>query len=70
MVWLRHSGPNNFGKSNSPFLYLNNYANHPHASGFLPGVAAPKDLPVGARVAVKGFDQKHGLMLEKKAQEK
>jgi uncharacterized OB-fold protein len=35
------------------------------ASGFLPGVAAPKDLPIGARVRVVGFDHKHGLMLEK-----
>jgi hypothetical protein len=35
------------------------------ASGFLPGVAEPKDLPVGAKVRVIGFDQKHGLMLQK-----
>jgi uncharacterized OB-fold protein len=35
------------------------------ASGFLPGVASPKDLPIGARVRVTGFDHKHGLMLEK-----
>jgi len=35
------------------------------ASGFLPGVKDPKDLPVGAKVHVTGFDQKHGLMLQK-----
>ena len=35
------------------------------ASGFLPGVQAPKDLPVGTKVRVKGYDPKHGLMLEK-----
>jgi uncharacterized OB-fold protein len=35
------------------------------ASGFLPGVAEPKDLPVGAKVRVTGFDPKHGLLLEK-----
>ena len=35
------------------------------ASGFLQGVAEPKDLPVGAKVRVAGFDAKHGLLLEK-----
>jgi uncharacterized OB-fold protein len=35
------------------------------ASGFLPGVKEPKDLPVGAKVKVTGFDPKHGLMLQK-----
>jgi Predicted nucleic-acid-binding protein containing a Zn-ribbon len=35
------------------------------ASGFLPGIAEPKDLPVGAKVRVKGYDAKHGLLLEK-----
>ena len=35
------------------------------ASGFLPGIEAPKDLPVGSRVKVKGFDPKHGLVLQK-----
>ena len=35
------------------------------ASGFLPGFKEPKDLPVGAKVKVTGFDQKHGLMLQK-----
>jgi uncharacterized OB-fold protein len=35
------------------------------ASGFLPGISAPKDLPIGTKVKVTGFDQKHGLMLQK-----
>ncbi len=35
------------------------------ASGFLPGIKTPADLPVGAAVRVKGFDEKHGLLLEK-----
>lgn len=35
------------------------------ASGFLPGVGAPKDLPIGAKVRVAGFDHRHGLLLEK-----
>jgi uncharacterized OB-fold protein len=35
------------------------------ASGFLPGVESPKDLPIGSRVKVKGFDPKHGLVLQK-----
>ncbi|MEO9363518.1 MAG: OB-fold domain-containing protein [Nitrososphaera sp.] len=35
------------------------------ASGFLPGIKDPKDLPVGAKVRVAGFDQRHGLLLEK-----
>lgn len=35
------------------------------ASGFLPGIKSPADLPVGANVRVKGFDAKHGLVLEK-----
>jgi uncharacterized OB-fold protein len=35
------------------------------ASGFLPGVADPKDLPIGAKVRVAGFDHRHGLLLEK-----
>ena len=35
------------------------------ASGFLPGIEAPKDLPVGSKVKVKGFDPKHGLVLQK-----
>jgi uncharacterized OB-fold protein len=35
------------------------------ASGFLPGVKSPADLPIGTRVKVAGYDQKHGLMLQK-----
>jgi uncharacterized OB-fold protein len=35
------------------------------ASGFLPGIKDPKDLPVGAKVKVAGFDHHHGLLLEK-----
>ena len=35
------------------------------ASGFLPGVETPQDLPIGTRVRVTGYDQKHGLMLQK-----
>lgn len=35
------------------------------ASGFLPGVKIPADLPIGTKVRVTGFDPKHGLMLQK-----
>lgn len=35
------------------------------ASGFLPGISAPNELPIGARVRVAGFDARHGLLLEK-----
>lgn len=35
------------------------------ASGFLPGVETPNDLPVGSKVRVKGFDPKHGLVLQR-----
>ncbi len=38
---------------------------HLRASGFLPGIKAPADLPIGTKVRVKGFDAKHGLLLEK-----
>jgi uncharacterized OB-fold protein len=34
-------------------------------SGFLPGIATPKDLPIGTTVKVSGFDPKHGLLLQK-----
>ncbi len=34
-------------------------------SGFLPGVKSAKDLPIGAKVKVSGFDSKHGLSLQK-----
>lgn len=35
------------------------------ASGFLPGIKTPADLPIGTKVNVTGYDQKHGLMLQK-----
>lgn len=35
------------------------------ASGFLPGIRDPKDLPIGTKVRVIGYDEKHGLMLQK-----
>ncbi|HXG07954.1 MAG TPA: OB-fold domain-containing protein [Nitrososphaera sp.] len=35
------------------------------ASGFLPGIKTQADLPIGASVRVVGYDQKHGLVLEK-----
>ena len=34
-------------------------------SGFLPGIEGPKDLPVGSKITVAGYDPKHGLMLQK-----
>ena len=35
------------------------------ASGFLAGIKTPEDLPIGSRVKVVGYDNKHGLTLEK-----
>ena len=35
------------------------------ASGFLPGIKKPADLPIGSKVKVTGFDEKHGLVLKK-----
>ena len=35
------------------------------ASGFLPGIKGPADLPIGTKVGVTGYDAKHGLMLQK-----
>lgn len=35
------------------------------ASGFLAGIKSPADLPLGTKVSVAGFDQKHGLILQK-----
>jgi uncharacterized OB-fold protein len=35
------------------------------ASGFLPGIKTPADLPIGTKVKVAGYDPKHGLMLQK-----
>jgi uncharacterized OB-fold protein len=34
------------------------------ASGFLPGVKTPADLPIGTKVMVTAFDPKYGLMLQ------
>ncbi|HZC88901.1 MAG TPA: OB-fold domain-containing protein [Nitrososphaera sp.] len=34
-------------------------------SGFLPGVESPKNLPVGSKITVTGYDPKHGLLLQK-----
>ncbi|MGH9981762.1 MAG: Zn-ribbon domain-containing OB-fold protein [Nitrososphaeraceae archaeon] len=35
------------------------------ASGFLPHIKKPSDLPIGSKVNVQGFDEKHGLVLKK-----
>jgi|ERR671933_1121705 uncharacterized OB-fold protein len=35
------------------------------ASGFLPGIKTPGDLPIGTKVNVAGYDSKHGLILQK-----
>jgi uncharacterized OB-fold protein len=35
------------------------------ASGFLPGVRLPSELPIGSKVKVTGYDKKHGLSLQK-----
>jgi uncharacterized protein len=35
------------------------------ASGFLPGIKTPADLPIGTKVNVAGYDSKHGLILQK-----
>ena len=34
-------------------------------SGFLPGIKSPSDLPIGSKVKVAGFDEKHGLEIKK-----
>ena len=34
-------------------------------SGFLPGIKSPSDLPIGSKVKVAGFDEKHGLVIKK-----
>jgi len=34
-------------------------------SGFLPGVKSTKDLSIGTKVKVAGFNPKHGLLLQK-----
>ena len=35
------------------------------ASGFLPGIKVPADLPIGSKVKVTGYNKKHGLSLQK-----
>jgi uncharacterized OB-fold protein len=34
-------------------------------SGFLKDIRAPSDLPIGSKVQVAGFDEKHGLLLKR-----
>jgi uncharacterized OB-fold protein len=34
------------------------------ASGFLSNIANPADLPIGSKVTVTGYDEKHGLLLK------
>lgn len=34
-------------------------------SGFLKDTQTPSDLPIGSKVQVTGFDEKHGLLLER-----
>jgi uncharacterized OB-fold protein len=34
-------------------------------SGFLKNISAPSDLPIGSKVQVTGFDEKHGLLLKR-----
>ena len=34
-------------------------------SGFLKDVRSPSDLPIGSKVQVSGFDEKHGLILKR-----
>lgn len=34
-------------------------------SGFLPGIKSPSELPIGSKVKVIGFDEQHGLLLNK-----
>ena len=34
-------------------------------SGFLKDVRSPSDLPIGSKVQVLGFDEKHGLILKR-----
>jgi uncharacterized protein len=36
-----------------------------NVSGFLKGIHAPSDLPIGSKVQVTGFDEKHGLLLKR-----
>jgi uncharacterized protein len=36
-----------------------------NVSGFLKDIRAPSDLPIGSKVQVTGFDEKHGLLLKR-----
>ena len=36
-----------------------------NVSGFLPGINSPTDLPLGTKVKVVDFNDRHGLILEK-----
>lgn len=36
-----------------------------NASGFLSGIRNPSDLPINCKVRISGFEDKHGLILEK-----
>jgi hypothetical protein len=35
------------------------------ASGFLSNISTSNDLPIGSKVRVTGFDERHGLLLKK-----
>lgn len=36
-----------------------------NVSGFLPGISTPSDLPLGSKIKVIDFHDKHGLILQK-----
>jgi uncharacterized OB-fold protein len=36
-----------------------------NVSGFLNDIRSPSDLPIGSKVQVTGFDEKHGLLLKR-----
>jgi len=36
-----------------------------NVSGFLPGISVPSDLPLGSKIKVIDFHEKHGLILQK-----
>ena len=36
-----------------------------NVSGFLPGISSPSDLPLGSKIKVIDFHEKHGLILQK-----
>jgi uncharacterized protein len=58
--------PQGFENSGSYAWVIFKIDNAPfRTSGFLKGIISPKDLPIGAKVKVSGFDPKRGLLLEK-----